>query len=261
MMRRVVIVAVAAMIAVAVGAVTLVGHRGCVIGVENTAEAFRAAHEVYGYDGIECDVRVTADGEYVIMHDESTVRLGDSVVVAESTLERLKALELRQTRRGIAYTGRICTVAEYLDICVETGMFPIIELKWTPGINNNDMSRFDGLARLVEERGLTDRAVILTSMRRSLEYVREHHPRLRCQWLCRKSWTEHIGWCREWGIEPSIMWGDYDAETVKRFAAQGQPVATWTVDNVANALEAVRMGVATITTNMLWPGAVVGAPR
>ena len=260
-MKRLVIVAVAAMIAVAAGAVTLVGHRGCVIGVENTTEAFRAAHEVYGYDGIECDVRVTADGEYVIMHDESTARLGDSLVVAESTLERLKALELRQTRRGVAYTGRICTVAEYLDICLETGMFPIIELKWTPGINNNDMSRFDGLARLVEERGLTDRAIILTSMRRSLEYVREHHPRLRCQWLCRKSWTEHIGWCREWGIEPSIMWGDYDAATVERFAAQGQPVATWTIDSVANALEAARMGVATITTNMLWSGAVVGAPR
>lgn len=252
-MKRFGVLLAAALVAVAAGAVTMVGHRGCVIGVENTVEAYRAAHDVYGYDGIECDVRVTADGEYVIMHDESTARLGDSLVVTESTLAQLKALELRQTRRGFTYTGRVCTVAEYLDICVSTGMFPVIELKWTAGINNNDMSNFDGLARLVEERGLTDRAVILTSMRQSLEYVRRHHPRLRCQWLCRKAWVDRLDWCREWGIEPSIMWGDYDAATVERFAAQGQRVATWTIDGVPTALAARRMGVAVITTNMVDP--------
>ena len=145
-MKRFGVLLAAALVAVTAGAVTMVGHRGCVIGVENTVEAYRAAHDVYGYDGIECDVRVTADGEYVIMHDESTARLGDSLVVTESTLAQLKALELRQTRRGFTYTGRVCTVAEYLDICVSTGMFPVIELKWTTGINNNDMSNFDGLA-------------------------------------------------------------------------------------------------------------------
>ena len=252
-MKRVIVATIVAAMAVAAGAVTLVGHRGCVIGVENTAEAFRNAHEVFGYDGIECDVRVTADGEYIICHDEHTGRLGDSLVVTETPWAVLRELPLSQTRLGVTYTGRLCTVAEYLDIRVETGMFPIIELKWTMGINNDDMSRFDGLAALVEERGLTDRAIILTSMRRSLEWVRTHHPRLRCQWLCRKVWVDHIDWCREWGIMPSIMWGDYDAETVARFAAIGQPVATWTVDNAVNALEAVRMGVQVITTNRLSP--------
>ena len=29
-----------------------VGHRGCNIGVENTAEAFRNGVNVYGYDGL-----------------------------------------------------------------------------------------------------------------------------------------------------------------------------------------------------------------
>ena len=53
-----------------------VGHRGCNIGVENTAEAYRNGVDVYGYDGLECDVRVTKDGFYVISHDETTNRVG-----------------------------------------------------------------------------------------------------------------------------------------------------------------------------------------
>ncbi len=253
MTNRVILSAVAVVMSAMAGAVTLVGHRGCMLGVENTVEAFRNAHEVFGYDGIECDVRVTADGEYVICHDEHTGRLGDSLVIAESTLAQLRALTLTQTRLGITYTGSICTVAEYLDICVATGMFPIIELKWTTGINNNDMTNFDGLATLIERHGLTDKAIILTSMRNSLEWVRTHHPRLRCRWLCRKSWAENIDWCQQWNIAPSIMWGDYDADTVARFASIGQSVATWTVDNAESAVEAIRMGVTVITTNRLSP--------
>ncbi len=46
-----------------------VGHRGCNIGVENTAEAFRNGVDVCGKDGLECDVRVTKDGYDVISHD------------------------------------------------------------------------------------------------------------------------------------------------------------------------------------------------
>ena len=93
-----------------------VGHRGCNIGVENTAEAYRNGVDVYGYDGLECDVRVTKDGFYVISHDETTDRLGGHLTVANATLAELQAEEYTQTRNGVTYTGHICTVAEYLAI-------------------------------------------------------------------------------------------------------------------------------------------------
>ena len=131
-----------------------VGHRGCNIGVENTAEAYRNGVDIYGYDGLECDVRVTKDGFYVISHDETTNRVGGNLTVADATLAELQAEQYTQTRGGVTYTGHICTVAEYLAICVEKGVFPVIELKWTTGINNNDMSNFDGLAHLVIDQGL-----------------------------------------------------------------------------------------------------------
>ena len=153
-----------------------VGHRGCNKGVMNTAEAFRNGADFYHYDGLECDVRVTSDRQYVISHDETTKAVGGNLTVASATLAQLKAENYTQTRNGVTYSGKICTVAEYLDICAEKNVFPVIELKWTTGINNNDMSNFPGLAQLIKDKGMTDKVVILTSMKSSLEYVKTHYP-------------------------------------------------------------------------------------
>ena len=230
-----------------------VGHRGCNIGVENTVEAFRNGVDVYGYDGLECDVRVTKDGCYVISHDETTNRLGGNLTVANATLAELRAEQYTQTRGGVTYTGHICTVAEYLAICVEKGVFPVIELKWTTGINNNDMSNFDGLAHLVIDQGLTDKVIFLTSMRQSQEYIATHYPQFTRQWLCNDNWKGNEEWCRQYGLNPSISTGNFDAATVKTFHGMGLNVAMWTVDTKANYLKYGNMGIYMMTCNSLKP--------
>ena len=63
-----------------------------------------------------------------------------------------------------------------IEISKDNNIFPIIELKWATGINNNDMSRFPGLYKLIEKHGLVEEARILTSMQKSLEYVRTNYP-------------------------------------------------------------------------------------
>ena len=141
----------------------------------------------------------------------------------------------------------------YLAICVEKGVFPVIELKWTTGINNNDMSNFPGLAALIESKGLTDKAVILTSMKQSLEYVRTNFPALKCQWLCNANWNGNEAWCQQYGLNPSISIGNFDANTVKTFHRLGLHVAMWTVDSKANYLKYGNMGVHMMTCNSLRP--------
>ena len=230
-----------------------VGHRGCNIGVENTAEAYRNGVDIYGYDGLECDVRVTKDGFYVISHDETTNRLGGNLTVADATLAELRAEQYTQTRGGVTYTRHICTVTEYLAICVEKGVFPVIELKWTTGINNNDMSNFDGLAHLVIDQGLTDKVIFLTSMKKSQEYIATHYPQFTRQWLCNANWEGNEEWCREYGLNPSISTGNFDAATVKIFHDMGLNVAMWTVDTKANYLKYGNMGVYMMTCNSLKP--------
>lgn len=230
-----------------------VGHRGCNKGVENTVEAYRNGVDFYHYAGLECDVRVTSDGEYVISHDETTNRVGGSLTVANATLAQLKAENYSQTRSGSTYTGTICTMTEYLDICVEKGAIPVIELKWTTGINNSDMSKFPGLAALIEEKGLTSKAIILTSMKNSLEYVRTNFPALQCQFLCNANWATNFDWIVKWNLTPSIEAGCFDKYTVKKFHDVGLPVAVWTVDSKANYQAYGEMGVSMFTCNSLVP--------
>lgn len=205
----------------------------------------------YGYQGLECDVRVTADGYYVISHDETTNSVGGNLTVSNATLAELQAETYIQTRGGVTYTGHICTVSEYLDICKEKDVIPVIELKSTNGINNNDKSKFPDLAALIDEKGLTDKAIILSSMRNSLEYVRTYFPVLKCQYLCYSNWSTDFDWIVQWNLMPSICVGHLDSNTVKKFHDKGLSVAVWSVNSLANYNFYGEMGVAMITCDLL----------
>ncbi len=74
--------------------VEVIAHRGAVEHApENTLSSFEKAIEL-GADRIELDVRETADGHIVVLHDESVDRTTDgSGLVSEYTLDSLKKLD------------------------------------------------------------------------------------------------------------------------------------------------------------------------
>lgn len=228
----------------------LVGHRGSNIGVENTAEAFRAG-AARGYDFLECDVRVTSDTQFVICHDTDTRRLGGDREIAASTLAELRSDTLRQTRHGQAYTGTICTLGEYLDICREGGARPVIELKWSTGINSKDFSNIPALIAFIDSAGFADKCVILTSMKPCLEYIRANWPSIELQFLGAKTWRNSYRWCDSLRIDADIAHDCLTASGVDSLHAAGLRVNCWTVDNPDRAAELRAMGVDIITTNAL----------
>ena len=71
--------------------VLVCGHRGDrVHGLDNTMTAMRLAVEA-GVDMIETDVRMTADGALILMHDEDVSRTTDGQgLVKELTLEQIR---------------------------------------------------------------------------------------------------------------------------------------------------------------------------
>lgn len=234
-----------------------VGHRGSYRGVANTVEAYRNGADHYHYQGLECDVRVTKDGKYVILHDETTGSLCDvDVAVATTNYDDLRALTLKQTRSGNEYTGQICSVEEYLDICVEKGCFPMIELKWATGINNNDMSNFPGLWKLVTDRNLQDKAIFLTSMQKSLEYIKANYPQATCQYLLSSDSDAKLQFCKNNKINPSFSAGALTQAIVQRYAEQGLKVAAWTVNTEANYNKYGEMGVFMMTCDYLMPSSM-----
>lgn len=228
----------------------IVGHRGSYWGVENTKDAFISGVQK-GYHYLECDIKVAGDGTIVVSHDDSTKRLGGNLAVNKATLNELKSETYTQTRGGVKYTGIICTLAEYLDICAEYNVLPLIELKWATGINSNDQSGIPALVELIEEKGFRDRCVILTSMKPCLEYLRTHYPDIDLQHLSWKYSRKNFKWCKQWNINADIHHSAINRRVIKKYHNAGLKINTWTINNLSSYQKFAQMGCDFITTDNL----------
>ncbi len=237
--------------ALAIGAdFTTVGHRGSSVGVENTLTAFRTGAQ-RGYGFLETDIRVTADSVFVCSHDENTERLGGTLTIADATLEQLRSQPLRQTRFGTDYTGTITTLGEYLAVCDSAGIRPVIELKWSTGINSNDCSLMPLLIDSITAYGFRNKCVILTSMRPCLENIRANYPDIELQFLGGRTWKEHFHWADSLRLDMDIAHTYLDSADVAAIHAAGLKLNTWTIDAPGRADILRAWGADMITTNRL----------
>jgi len=107
----------------------VIAHRGAsATAPENTLPAFALAFKE-GADGVECDVRLTADGQVVCIHDADTERVADQkLVVEQSDLATLQALDVGKWK-GTAYADtRIPLLSEVMAV-LPPGKKLFIELK------------------------------------------------------------------------------------------------------------------------------------
>ncbi len=228
----------------------LVGHRGSGYGVESTEEAFRRGAEL-GYIWVESDLKVTADKRFVLSHDDDTKRLGGTRTIATSTLAQLQAETLTQTRSGVTYTGHLMSLDEWLTLCDELGQKPLIELKWATGVNNNDCSNIPLLIQTIETAGYRDKCIIMTSMKKCLEYIRAHYPDIELQFLTGQYWSNHFDWCVAQGIDADIQAGYFEESTVKKFHDAGLKVNMWTTNDLSGYRKYAGWGCDFITTDRL----------
>lgn len=78
----------------------LIAHRGGTFGKENSLETIIRSAKM-GADMVECDIRKTKDGVYVIYHDEDLSRLaGKAVTVSGSTFSQMREL-LEECGQGV----------------------------------------------------------------------------------------------------------------------------------------------------------------
>ena len=168
----------------------IVGHRGSQWGVENTRAAFINGANA-GAWGLECDIRVTGDGTFVVSHDASYKRLGGpETQIADMSTASVLATPLTQKRHGVTYAATPCTLGEFLDICKEYDVVPVIEVKVSTSIHSNTKAEnepvFDGipaLINLIDQKGLTDKAVIISFMPGVVEFIHRHYPDITVQVL------------------------------------------------------------------------------
>lgn len=135
------------------------GHRGASIAApENTLEAYRLAGEL-GADGVELDVRRSADGVLVLVHD---------AVLADGRMVRATpAAELPPS---------IPTLSEALDACA--GMVVNIEIKnisYEPDFDP-DCVAAEQVAAVLAERGGHDSVLVTSFHLRTVDRVKELAP-------------------------------------------------------------------------------------
>lgn len=141
-------------------------HRGdCARFPENTMPAFRAAIEA-GVDQVETDVRVTKDGELVLIHDATVDRTTNGTgKVCDYTLAELKALDAG-LHKGEEFRGvTIPTLREFLELVKDHPTLTLdIELKEYPiaGWEDTAYDVCDRTLAMIEEYGYGDRIVLNT---------------------------------------------------------------------------------------------------
>ncbi len=237
----------------------LIGRRGSAYGVENSKEAFRNGARM-GFDMMECHVRLTADSVYVAAHDGKTARLGGNMKIASSTLPELLTETYTQTIDGNTYTGRLLTVADYLDFCRDNGKTPLLHLK-VMGKNDADISPLPGLVALVDSLNLREECVMLTSSKAYADYFLKEAPGLKVVFQADGKWRELAPWIIERNLDVDIKQDFIDRECIDTFHGAGLKVMTWTVNDLADYLRLSDLGVDLMITDVLGPKSIGQRPE
>ena len=243
------------------GAQKMMGHRGSLWGVENTRTAFING-ALAGFDGVECDIKMTADDRFVITHDDILKRISpDSVDIRKHDLYYLQNIPLKQIRGRRYYEGNLCSLDEYLDICKEYHVIPLIEIKWSSKLfsSNAHPERFnyDGipaLLKLIEFKGMTEQAIVMTSMRGVLAEIRRLCPEINLQLLVMDKWEQSVDFCFEHGINIDVRRDVVEPEKlIRTFHEKGLEVNVWCVDTEELYDKFSKMRFDYITTNSFIP--------
>ena len=241
--------------AIPTGAVRMTAHRGySAVAPENTLPAFRLAGE-YGFWGAECDISTTADGVWVIMHDDTVDRMTDGEGrVADLTFDEIRALTIDAGSNVEQYPGtQVPTLTEYLDVCKAYAMHPVIEIK-----SGADYGKLDALAALLAARAEKAMFTIITfeaSFAARMKVLLPDTPVfLLLGDTTEEALSDSVRFCLDNGLDGVDFACVWNKDMVRAVQRAGLRTMVWTVDDVQTAERYYKWGVRDITTNALTPG-------
>ncbi len=228
----------------------MIAHRGLSgLERENTCAAFVAAGN-RSYFGIETDVHQTADGKYVIIHDDDAVRVaGKELVVEETDLATLRQLQLFDVGTDMP-RGDLClpTLEEYIAVCKKYEKTAVLELK-----NRMPAEAVAEVVEIVRSCGHLDNTIFISFSLENLIDLREKYPQQPAQYLVSRIEDQDAlaETLQKYHLELDARYTAVDEAFISRLHQQGTKVNVWTVDSPEDAARLIAMGVDFITTNIL----------
>ena len=212
----------------------IIAHRGASRAEpENTLAAFRRAASD-GADGVELDVRRTADDRLVVHHDAA---LGDGRLIRETTSADLP--------------GAVPELSAALDAC--DGMFVNIEIKNDPDEPDFDPTEWIAhrVAAELAFRGTGRRWLISSFRSETLAVYRRLAPSVATAWLIERPTHAVIARAAAEGlvaVHPDVRL--VTVQSIRAAHAAGLAVNTWTCDDPERMNELISWGVDGICTNV-----------
>ena len=227
--------------------VKMVAHRG-VSGLEreNTCSAFVAAGN-RSYFGVETDIHRTADGRYIVYHDDNLVRLlGDERVVEEMTFDELRALRLTDLDGHARGDLLLPTLEEYVHICKKYDKDCVLEIK-----NHFEPEDIDNVIAIIRGIGWLERTIFISFDLPNMICIRERLPQQRAQYLVSTFGDDLLDILTGHHLDLDIKYSSLSAEQVRACHEAGIKVNVWTVNEAADAERLAGYGVDFITSNIL----------
>jgi glycerophosphoryl diester phosphodiesterase len=236
----------------------VVAHRGASAEYpEHTLAAYRAAI-AQGADALECDVRLTVDGELVCLHDRTLRRTGLSDgIVSTSTLAELNQIDFGAWKPQTEATWEredvgVLTLRRLLETAAESGVKLAIEAKhptrYGPQVE-------ESLVRVLEEFGWTgaDSPVRVMSFSWvALRRIRRLAPALDVVYLMDRThqwWRVQPVADPDWIAGPGIKVVKRAPDQVSAMIKAGTRVHVWTVNDPADVDLCNDFGVDAIITD------------
>jgi glycerophosphoryl diester phosphodiesterase len=242
-----------------------IAHRGAsAYAPENTLAAVDRAHDL-GVTWVENDVRRTADGELVVLHDTTLERTTDAEEVfpgqapwrvADFTAEEIARLDAGSWFDEKYAGARVPTLEEYLRRIERNGQKLLLELKEPglyPGIAGQTLKELANEGWL-DRQHVRQRLILQSFNAEVVRTVHELAPEVRTGYLGTPSTAELSAYAAFTDqINPSwkTVTADYVSAVHALDGAHGKPlqVFTWTVDDAATAQEVAGANVDGIISN------------
>ena len=250
--------------------VRVIAHRGFSgMAPENTLAAYQLAAENPDFDAIECDIRRTRDGIFVIQHDDSMMRIfgldQNITEVDYDSIRYVQAVGGNGVGKYHESLVRPCRLEEYLYIVRKSDKRAVIELK---DVYTQDLT--DELYDFITAYGMNDRMdyisfhyQALLNISRSMKTYMQRHPGRTAVdpdiYLLSSDPRKPdpkinnsvpVFWALSHGFNLSLFHKKVTPDIVDMAHKAGKKVNLWTVNNYADAARYVAgMGVDCITTN------------
>lgn len=226
----------------------VVAHRGLSgLETENTNAAFVAAGN-RSYYGIETDIHKTADGKFVVNHDNDLNRVaGENICVESVSLSVLQNVVLfdkdgTKNREDL----RPCTLENYISICKKYDKHCVLELK--SDFTDEETARF---VDIIKNYGYLENTTFISFNYQNLLKVRSILPEQSAQFLFCEFTEGTIEKLIADKIDVDVYFGALNKQTVDILHDAGLKVNCWTVDKKEDADRLAEWGVDYITSNIL----------